>query len=151
MTVWYDTTAVVGNGDVVLRTVVITTCVHVVLRRAAVCQWCCTNRINHGGHHCSLNIRNGGCWVSQTHKLLPLLVLAGKYSTAQNSTTQHSTTQPRTEQNTEQSRTAQHRTAQHNTAQHSPEQNRTLNRAEQHSTEQHNTTQHNTAQNRTEH
>ncbi|KAI4883015.1 hypothetical protein NFI96_020596 [Prochilodus magdalenae] len=54
MTVWYDTTAVFGDGDVVLRTVVVTACVHVVLRGAAVCQWCCTNRRTHGGHHCSL-------------------------------------------------------------------------------------------------
>ncbi|KAI4878496.1 hypothetical protein NFI96_008357 [Prochilodus magdalenae] len=45
MTVWYDTTAVFGDGDVVLRTVVVTVCVHVVLRGAAVCQWCCTNRM----------------------------------------------------------------------------------------------------------
>ncbi|KAI4891129.1 hypothetical protein NFI96_030325 [Prochilodus magdalenae] len=49
MTVWYDTTAVFGDGDVVLRTVVVTVCVHVVLRGAAVCQWCCTNRRTHGG------------------------------------------------------------------------------------------------------
>ena len=36
MTVWYDTTAVFGDGDVVLRTVVVVTvCVHVVLRGAA--------------------------------------------------------------------------------------------------------------------
>ncbi|KAI4888804.1 hypothetical protein NFI96_026073 [Prochilodus magdalenae] len=54
MTVWYDTTAVFGDGDVVLRTVVVTVCVHVVLRGAAVCRWCCTNRMTHGGHHCSL-------------------------------------------------------------------------------------------------
>ncbi|KAI4873572.1 hypothetical protein NFI96_006024 [Prochilodus magdalenae] len=45
MTVWYDTTAVFGDGDVVLRTVVVTVCVHVVLRGAAVCRWCCTNRM----------------------------------------------------------------------------------------------------------
>ncbi|KAI4900850.1 hypothetical protein NFI96_003770 [Prochilodus magdalenae] len=65
MTVWYDTTAVFGDGDVVLRTVVVTVCVHVVLRGAAVCQWCCTNRMTHAGHHCSLDVLNGGCWVSQ--------------------------------------------------------------------------------------
>ncbi|KAI4877928.1 hypothetical protein NFI96_001027, partial [Prochilodus magdalenae] len=58
MTVWYDTTAVFGDGDVVLRTVVVTVCVHVVLRGAAVCQWCCTNRRTHGGHHCSLEVCN---------------------------------------------------------------------------------------------
>ncbi|KAI4878966.1 hypothetical protein NFI96_005638 [Prochilodus magdalenae] len=56
MTVWYDTTAVFGDGDVVLRTVVVTVCVHVVLRGAAVCRWCCTNRRTHGGHHCSLEM-----------------------------------------------------------------------------------------------
>ncbi|KAI4888125.1 hypothetical protein NFI96_029568 [Prochilodus magdalenae] len=28
----------------------------VVLRGAAVCRWCCTNRRTHGGHHCSLEI-----------------------------------------------------------------------------------------------
>ncbi|KAI4898092.1 hypothetical protein NFI96_007411 [Prochilodus magdalenae] len=56
MTVWYDTTAVFGDGDVVLRTVVVTVCVHVVLRGAAVCRWCCTNRRTHGGHHCSLEV-----------------------------------------------------------------------------------------------
>ncbi|KAI4878526.1 hypothetical protein NFI96_006837 [Prochilodus magdalenae] len=60
MTVWYDTTAVFGDGDVVLRTVVVRVCVHVVLRGAAVCQWCCTNRMTHGGHHCSLDVCNGG-------------------------------------------------------------------------------------------
>ncbi|KAI4882605.1 hypothetical protein NFI96_032809, partial [Prochilodus magdalenae] len=65
MTVWYDTTAVFGDGDVVLRTVVVTVCVHVVLRGAAVRQWCCTNRMTHGGHHCSLEVRSRGCWVSQ--------------------------------------------------------------------------------------
>ncbi|KAI4905564.1 hypothetical protein NFI96_000403 [Prochilodus magdalenae] len=65
MTVWYDSTAVFGDGDVVLRTVVVTVCVHVVLRGAAVCRWCCTNRMTHGGHHCSLEVCNGGCWVSQ--------------------------------------------------------------------------------------
>ncbi|KAI4902737.1 hypothetical protein NFI96_014058 [Prochilodus magdalenae] len=65
MTVWYDTTAVFGDGDVVLRTGVVTVCVHVVLRGAAVCQWCCTNRMTHGGHHCSLDVCNRGCWVSQ--------------------------------------------------------------------------------------
>ncbi|KAI4877815.1 hypothetical protein NFI96_019481 [Prochilodus magdalenae] len=27
-----------------------------VLRGAAVCQWCCTNRMTHGGHHCSLDV-----------------------------------------------------------------------------------------------
>ncbi|KAI4879167.1 hypothetical protein NFI96_020398 [Prochilodus magdalenae] len=77
-TVWYDTTAVFGDGDVVLRTVVVTVCVHVVLRDAAVCQWCCTNRRTHGGHHCLLEVCNGGCWVSQgesrlirPHDLLP--------------------------------------------------------------------------------
>ncbi|KAI4873076.1 hypothetical protein NFI96_003287 [Prochilodus magdalenae] len=32
---------------------------------AAVCQWCCTNRMTHGGHHCSLNVAHRGCWVSQ--------------------------------------------------------------------------------------
>ncbi|KAI4891852.1 hypothetical protein NFI96_006273, partial [Prochilodus magdalenae] len=56
MTVWYDTTAVFGDGVVVLRTGVVTVCVHVVLHGAAVCQWCCTNRMTHGGHHGSLNI-----------------------------------------------------------------------------------------------
>ncbi|KAI4905699.1 hypothetical protein NFI96_005142 [Prochilodus magdalenae] len=60
MTVWYDTTAAFGDGDVVLRTVVVTVCVHVVLRGAAVCRWCCTNRRTHGGHHCSLEVCNGG-------------------------------------------------------------------------------------------
>ncbi|KAI4871586.1 hypothetical protein NFI96_033667 [Prochilodus magdalenae] len=60
MTVWYDTTAVFGDGDVVLRTVVVTVCVHVVLRGAAVCRWCCTNRMTHGGHHCSLEVCSGG-------------------------------------------------------------------------------------------
>ncbi|KAI4878578.1 hypothetical protein NFI96_032843 [Prochilodus magdalenae] len=60
MTVWYDTTAVFGDGDVVLRTVVVTVCVHVVLRGAAVCQWCCTNRMTHGGHHCSLDVHSHG-------------------------------------------------------------------------------------------
>ncbi|KAI4884198.1 hypothetical protein NFI96_027036 [Prochilodus magdalenae] len=30
--------------------------VKVVLRGAAVCRWCCTNRMTHGGHHC--------CWRS---------------------------------------------------------------------------------------
>ncbi|KAI4891929.1 hypothetical protein NFI96_021900 [Prochilodus magdalenae] len=59
MTVWYDTTAVFGDGDVVLRTVVVTVCVHVVLRGAA-CRWCCTNRRTHGGHRCSLEVCNGG-------------------------------------------------------------------------------------------
>ncbi|KAI4893927.1 hypothetical protein NFI96_004098 [Prochilodus magdalenae] len=59
MTVWYDTTAVFGDGDVVLRTVVVTVCVHVVLRGAAVCQWCCTNRTTHGGHHCLLDVAVG--------------------------------------------------------------------------------------------
>ncbi|KAI4892163.1 hypothetical protein NFI96_007743 [Prochilodus magdalenae] len=54
MTVWYDTTAVFGDGDVVLGAVVVTVCVHVVLRGAAVYQWCCTNRMTHGGHHCLL-------------------------------------------------------------------------------------------------
>ncbi|KAI4890861.1 hypothetical protein NFI96_028195 [Prochilodus magdalenae] len=39
MTVWYDTTAVFGDGDVVLRTVVVTVCVHGVLRGAAICLW----------------------------------------------------------------------------------------------------------------
>ncbi|KAI4883688.1 hypothetical protein NFI96_012391 [Prochilodus magdalenae] len=68
MTVWYDTTAVFGDGDVVLRTVVVTVCVHVVLCGAAVCQWCCTNRMTHGGHHCSVEVCNGGCWVSQAGK-----------------------------------------------------------------------------------
>ncbi|KAI4894334.1 hypothetical protein NFI96_025118 [Prochilodus magdalenae] len=28
----------------------------VVLRGAAVCRWCCTNRRTHGGHHCSLEL-----------------------------------------------------------------------------------------------
>ncbi|KAI4885726.1 hypothetical protein NFI96_007264 [Prochilodus magdalenae] len=60
MTVWYDTTAVFGDGDVVLRTVVVTVCVHVVLRGAAVCRWCCSNRRTHGGHHCSLEVCKGG-------------------------------------------------------------------------------------------
>ncbi|KAI4891519.1 hypothetical protein NFI96_021707 [Prochilodus magdalenae] len=55
-----DTTAVFGDGDVVLRTVVVTVCVHVVLRGAAVCRWCCTNRRTDGGHHCSLEVCNGG-------------------------------------------------------------------------------------------
>ncbi|KAI4871343.1 hypothetical protein NFI96_026868 [Prochilodus magdalenae] len=50
MTVWYDITAVFGDGDVVLRTVVVTVCVRVVLRGAAVCRWCCTNRMTGGGH-----------------------------------------------------------------------------------------------------
>ncbi|KAI4882612.1 hypothetical protein NFI96_032811 [Prochilodus magdalenae] len=31
-----------------------------VLRGAAVCRWCCTNRMSHGGHHCSLEVCNGG-------------------------------------------------------------------------------------------
>ncbi|KAI4871583.1 hypothetical protein NFI96_033666 [Prochilodus magdalenae] len=30
------------------------------LRGAAVCRWCCTNRMTHGGHHCSLGVCNGG-------------------------------------------------------------------------------------------
>ncbi|KAI4875449.1 hypothetical protein NFI96_000526 [Prochilodus magdalenae] len=68
MPVWYDTTAVFGDGDVVLRTVVVTVCVHVVLRGAAVCRWCCTNRRTHGGHHCSLDGCNGVCWVSQVQR-----------------------------------------------------------------------------------
>ncbi|KAI4889523.1 hypothetical protein NFI96_010725 [Prochilodus magdalenae] len=72
-TVWYDTTAVFGDGDVVLRTAVVTVCVHVVLRGAAVCRWCCTNRMTRGGHHCSLEVCNGGCWVSQ---MLCLLTVA---------------------------------------------------------------------------
>ncbi|KAI4880643.1 hypothetical protein NFI96_004778 [Prochilodus magdalenae] len=65
MTVWYDTTAVFGDGDVVLRTVVVTVCVRVVLRGAAVCRWCRTNRMTHGGHHCSLPCHTRDCWVSQ--------------------------------------------------------------------------------------
>ncbi|KAI4879059.1 hypothetical protein NFI96_014962 [Prochilodus magdalenae] len=32
----------------------------VVLRGAAVCRWCCTNRRTHGGHHCSLEVA-GSC------------------------------------------------------------------------------------------
>ena len=36
MAVWHDTTAVFGDGDVVLGTVVVTVCVHVVLDGAAV-------------------------------------------------------------------------------------------------------------------
>ncbi|KAI4891199.1 hypothetical protein NFI96_030944, partial [Prochilodus magdalenae] len=39
---------------------------HTVLRGAAVCRWCCTNRMTHGGHHCSLDVCDGGCWVSQS-------------------------------------------------------------------------------------
>ncbi|KAI4899463.1 hypothetical protein NFI96_002893 [Prochilodus magdalenae] len=31
-----------------------------VLRGAAVCRWCCSNRMTHGGHHCSLEVCNGG-------------------------------------------------------------------------------------------
>ncbi|KAI4901845.1 hypothetical protein NFI96_005950 [Prochilodus magdalenae] len=71
MTVWYDTTAVFGDGDVVLRTVVVTVCVQVVLRGAAVCQWCCTNRMTHGGHHCSLDVCYRGCWVGQVRRYGP--------------------------------------------------------------------------------
>ncbi|KAI4888555.1 hypothetical protein NFI96_001564 [Prochilodus magdalenae] len=33
---------------------------HTVLRGAAVCRWCCTNRRTDGGHHCSLEVCNGG-------------------------------------------------------------------------------------------
>ncbi|KAI4894401.1 hypothetical protein NFI96_008555, partial [Prochilodus magdalenae] len=32
----------------------------VVLRGAAVCRWCCTNRRTHGGHHGPLEVCNGG-------------------------------------------------------------------------------------------
>ena len=35
--------------EVVLRVVVVTVCVHVVLRGAAACQWCCTTRMTHSG------------------------------------------------------------------------------------------------------
>ena len=37
MTVWHDTIAVFGDGDVVLRAVVVTVYAHVVLCGAAVC------------------------------------------------------------------------------------------------------------------
>ena len=40
MIVWHDTIAVFGNADVRLRAVILTVCVHVVLRRAVVSQWC---------------------------------------------------------------------------------------------------------------
>ncbi|KAI4880870.1 hypothetical protein NFI96_017860 [Prochilodus magdalenae] len=31
-----------------------------ILRGAAVCRWCCTNRRTDGGHHCSLEVCSGG-------------------------------------------------------------------------------------------
>ena len=39
-TVWHDSIAVLGDVDVALRAFVLMVCVHVVLRHAAVCQWC---------------------------------------------------------------------------------------------------------------
>ncbi|KAI4873562.1 hypothetical protein NFI96_026260 [Prochilodus magdalenae] len=74
-TVWYDTTAVFGDGDVVLRTVVVTVCVHVVLRGAAVCRWCCTNRTTRGGHHCSLETLLVLSSLSAIALILSLLVV----------------------------------------------------------------------------
>ena len=66
MTVWHNTIAVIGVSDVVLRTVVITVSVHVVLRGAAVCQWCLSHRMTHGRH---LNVCNCG-WVTLFVQLL---------------------------------------------------------------------------------
>ncbi|KAI4883710.1 hypothetical protein NFI96_008071, partial [Prochilodus magdalenae] len=45
--VWYDTTAVFGDIEVVLGTA----CVHIVLRGAVICMV----RVTHGGHHYLLN------------------------------------------------------------------------------------------------
>ncbi|KAI4885967.1 hypothetical protein NFI96_009925 [Prochilodus magdalenae] len=49
MTIWHSTIAVFGDAEVVLRVI-----------------GAGTNRMTHGGHHCSLNIRSRGCWVSQS-------------------------------------------------------------------------------------
>ncbi|KAI4899934.1 hypothetical protein NFI96_014532 [Prochilodus magdalenae] len=57
-----DSLVVLGDGDVVLRTIVAAVCEHVVLCGAAVC------RMTHRGHHCSLNVCNGGCWVRQVQR-----------------------------------------------------------------------------------
>ena len=66
MTVWHDTIAAFGDVDVVISTVVVTACMDVVLRPSAVCQWCCCNKMTHGGHHCSLNVCNRGWGLSGT-------------------------------------------------------------------------------------
>ncbi|KAI4883703.1 hypothetical protein NFI96_031574 [Prochilodus magdalenae] len=53
----------------------------VVLRGAAVCRWCCTNRMTHGGHHCSLEVCNGGveslCECRMSPRRFLLLMLPG--------------------------------------------------------------------------
>ena len=66
MTVWHDTSAVFGDTDVVLRAVVVTVRMHVVMQSSA--NGAGTNRMAHGGHYCSLNVQNHGCWVSQVQQ-----------------------------------------------------------------------------------
>ncbi|KAI4875461.1 hypothetical protein NFI96_011984 [Prochilodus magdalenae] len=83
MTVWYDTTAVFGDGDVVLRTVVVTVCVHVVLRGAAVCRWCCTNRMTHGGRHCSLELAMAGYQGDYLQRFQNYLERSGEHKVIQ--------------------------------------------------------------------
>ncbi|KAI4887277.1 hypothetical protein NFI96_021661 [Prochilodus magdalenae] len=56
MTVWYDTTAVFGSVDVVLRAVVLTAHMHVVYVVPPSANGTGTNRMTHGGQHCSLNV-----------------------------------------------------------------------------------------------
>ncbi|KAI4882765.1 hypothetical protein NFI96_026812 [Prochilodus magdalenae] len=67
-TVWDDTIAVFGDGDVVLRTGVVAVCV----------QSCMVQLSAHGdgGHHCLLNLHNCGSWDSQVRRYGPLRAYA---------------------------------------------------------------------------
>ena len=69
MTVWHDTIAVFGDNDVVLSAIVLTTCVHKALRRAAICQWCWHKQDD--SLRASLPAKSSqpvGCWVTQVQR-----------------------------------------------------------------------------------